>query len=44
MQVNKKSQKVSLIEIVQDYIERILQEVSGIKALILDEETTGSLN
>lgn len=28
-----------IIEIVQDYFERMLEEVTGIKALILDEET-----
>lgn len=28
-----------IIEIVQDYFEKMLEEVTGIKALILDEET-----
>lgn len=38
----KKNENLSFIKIVQDYFERMLQEIIGIKCLILDEETTGS--
>lgn len=33
--------KISLVKIMMDYIERILSETEGIKALLVDEETLG---
>lgn len=38
----KRNENLSFIKIVQDYMDRMLQDVVGIKCLILDEETTGS--
>lgn len=40
----KKNENLSFIKIVQDYIDRMLQDTIGIKCLILDEETTGLLS
>jgi len=39
---NRLDLRNSLININQDYFDRIFQEASGVKALILDEETTGT--
>lgn len=38
----KRNENLSFIKIIQDYIDRMLQDVVGIKCLILDEETTGN--
>lgn len=41
---NRPETRNSLINIVADYFDRILQEAQGVKALILDEETTGMIS
>ena len=35
--------KICLVSIVMDYLERILSDSEGIKALLVDEETLGSI-
>ena len=37
-----KKSKLDLAKVVQDYFEIMLQEVSGLKCLVLDRETTGN--
>jgi len=32
---------LNLFKIVEDYFDRMLEEVSGMKCLVLDKETTG---
>ncbi len=38
-----KKQEIDLFKIVEDYFERMLDEVPGMKCLILDRETMGNL-
>lgn len=39
-----KSSKLSLISIMVDYFDRIIDSVSGMKSLILDSETLGMIS
>ena len=40
---SKKSESgINFFKILEDYFEKIMEEVSGMKSLILDKETTGS--
>jgi len=41
--MQSKKQEVNLFKIVEDYFERMLDEVPGMKCLVLDRETMGKI-
>ena len=42
--IQTKKNEMNLFKIVEDYFERMLEEVPGMKCLVLDRETMGNFN